>query len=114
MQGPDSNLRTSLWQGEAGTRLDETAIATEAFERLSEMTSASGTDWALGLENRSNALLLEGDEAERLYRESIAHLGRTRQRLDLARAHLLYGEWLRRGRHRMDAREQLRTAYRML
>ena len=71
-----------------------------AYRRLAEMTSASGTDWALGLEARSRALLSEGEAAERLYREAIARLGQTRFRVELARAHLLYGEWLRRERRR--------------
>jgi DNA-binding CsgD family transcriptional regulator len=95
---------------EAGTRAGMTGSATDAYRRLAAMTGASGTDWALGLQTRSAALLGEGAEAERRYRASIAHFGRTRLRVDLARAHLLYGEWLRRERRRTEARDQLRTA----
>jgi hypothetical protein len=78
------------------------------------MAGASGTDWVLGAQARSHALPSEGDAAERLYRESIARLGTTRLRVDLARAHLLYGEWLRRKRRRGEARVHLRTATCML
>jgi DNA-binding CsgD family transcriptional regulator len=99
---------------EAGVRSGRSDIATGAFHRLADMTSAAGTDWALGVEARSRALLSEGDPAEHLYRESIERLGRTRVRTELARAHLLYGEWLRRERRRIDARTQLRTAHGML
>jgi DNA-binding CsgD family transcriptional regulator len=99
---------------EAAARSAATETAAGACERLTVMTDASGTDWALGLQARSQALLREGEEAEHLYCEAIARLGKTRMRVDLARAHLLYGEWLRRERRRSDAREQLRTAHRML
>lgn len=88
--------------------------ATDAMRRLSESTSASGSDWALGVEARSRALLSEGKTADRLYREAIERLGRTRMRVDRARAHLVYGEWLRRENRRIDAREQLRVAHEML
>ncbi|GAA1170657.1 hypothetical protein GCM10009608_03810 [Pseudonocardia alaniniphila] len=99
---------------EAAARCGMTETATEACRRLTEMTSASGTDWALGAQARSHALVSEGTAAERLYRESIARFGKTRLRVDRARAHLLYGEWLRRERRRGEAREQLRTALGML
>ena len=99
---------------EAATRSGKAARATDALQRVSETTRASGTDWALGIEARSRALLSDGEAAERLYREAIDRLGHTRVRWALARAHLLYGEWLRRENRRIDAREQLRTAHRML
>jgi DNA-binding CsgD family transcriptional regulator len=99
---------------EAAARTGMTEAAAWACDRLEEMTGASGTDWGLGIGARSRALVSEGKEAERLYRESIACLGRTRLRIDLARAHLLYGEWLRRQRRPSQAREQLRTAHDML
>ena len=93
-----------------GTMMD---TAARALSQLGEMTSASGTDWALGVEARSRALLSDGAEAERLYREAIERLDRTCVRTELARARLLYGEWLRRDRRRIDARVQLRTAHDM-
>ena len=99
---------------EAASRCRRNDVAGRALSRLADITSASGTDWALGVEARSRALLTEGDAAEKLYRESIERLGRTRVRAELARAHLLYGEWLRRQRRRVDARDQLRTAHDML
>jgi DNA-binding CsgD family transcriptional regulator len=96
---------------EAAVRNGKREPAIEALDRLSDHTRASGTDWALGIEARSRALLSDNEAAERLYLEAIEQLGRTRIRVELARVHLLYGEWLRRERRRLDAREQLRRAH---
>ena len=96
---------------EAAARTGSTERATQALEVLRETTQASGTPWARGLEARSAALLADGQEAETLYREAVAHLGPTPLRVDLARTHLLYGEWLRRERRRTDARAELKAAH---
>jgi DNA-binding CsgD family transcriptional regulator len=96
---------------EAAVRSGNAEVAVDELGRLSEMTAASGTDWALGVEARSRALLTDGEAAEPLYLEAIQRLERTRVRVELARARLVYGEWLRRERRRLDAREQLRTAH---
>jgi DNA-binding CsgD family transcriptional regulator len=98
---------------EAAVRVGTPRLAAETHRRLLEMTRASGTHWALGLEARSHALLAEGQRAEGLYAEAIDHLGRCRIAVDLARAHLLYGEWLRSEARSLEAREQLRTALEM-
>jgi ATP/maltotriose-dependent transcriptional regulator MalT len=95
---------------EAAARTGKISVASDALARLVE-TTRSGTDWALGVEARSRALLSDGETAEHLHRLAIDRLGRTRLRPDLARAHLLYGEWLRRENRRLDAREQLPAAY---
>ena len=96
---------------EAAARSGAPELANDALERLSETTRASGTDWALGVEARSRALLSTGDAAELLYREAIERLARTRVGVELARAQLVYGEWLRREHRRVDARDQLRAAH---
>jgi DNA-binding CsgD family transcriptional regulator len=98
---------------EAAGRTGNAERATGSLEWLTSNARASGSDWGLGIEARSRALLSHGAAAESLYGEAIERLGRTRLRVDLARAHLLYGEWLRRERRRLDAREQLRTAFEM-
>jgi DNA-binding CsgD family transcriptional regulator len=98
---------------EAAARCGEADLAADGLRRLSELTRSSGTDWALGIEARSRALLSEGEAAEPLYREALERLERTRVRVELARAHLVYGEWLRRERRRLDAREQLRHAHKL-
>jgi hypothetical protein len=82
---------------EAATRSGASERAAGALQRLSATARASGTDWALGVEARSRALASDGETAETLYREAIDRLGRTRLQVELGRAHLLYGEWLRRG-----------------
>ncbi|MGW4490304.1 helix-turn-helix transcriptional regulator [Amycolatopsis sp. NPDC004368] len=99
---------------EAAVRSDRSEAVADVYAEFEDMTRTSATDWALGLRRRTGALLTDGDKAEELYRESIDRLGRTRMRADLARAHLLYGEWLRRRNRRRDARGELRTAQAML
>jgi DNA-binding CsgD family transcriptional regulator len=96
---------------EAAVRSGTPEVAEDARRRLGSIVRANGTDWVVGIASRSEALLAEGPAAEHLYVEAIDRLGRTRIAVDLARAHLLYGEWLRRERRRKDARVQLRLAY---
>jgi DNA-binding CsgD family transcriptional regulator len=118
--GPAQSARTrdellaSVWSlpelVEAAARSGHADVADEAIERLSERTNAAGSELALAIEARSKALLSEAALADRLYREAIDRLGHTRLTFELARAHLLYGEWLRRDRRRIDARDQLHRA----
>jgi DNA-binding CsgD family transcriptional regulator len=98
---------------EPAVRVGAHQQAGDALKRLSDMADRAETDWARGVRARSEALLIEDSTAEPLYREAIDRLGRTRIRLQLARSHLLYGEWLRRQRRRADARQQLRIAHDM-
>ncbi|MGY1694657.1 AAA family ATPase [Geodermatophilus sp. SYSU D00814] len=99
---------------EAASRSGQPARAAQALEEMAAQATATGTDWALGLAARCRALLSAGEVAEDLYSEAIERLSRTRMRMDLARTQLLYGEWLRRDRRRVDARAQLRTAHEAL
>ena len=99
---------------EAAIRVGDVQVARDALERLAATTRPSGTDFALGIEARCRALLSFGAGADSLYREAIERLSRTQLRPELARAHLVYGEWLRRENRRGDAREQLRAAHEML
>jgi ATP/maltotriose-dependent transcriptional regulator MalT len=99
---------------EAAARRGNADLAHDALDRLVRTTRPCGTDFALGIEARSRALLSDGAEADELYREAIERFSRTPLRPELARAHLVYGEWLRRADRRVDAREQLRTAHEML
>ena len=99
---------------EAAARTGDIALVQATLDWLSERTRATPTEWALGIEARVRALLSDGQAADGWYRESVERLGRAGVRAELARSHLLYGEWLRRQGRRMDAREQLRTACDML
>jgi DNA-binding CsgD family transcriptional regulator len=119
-QAPDAQapeLYVSMWVLpeliEAASRTRQTQLAADALDRLAEATSIGQTDWGQGIYARSRALLSEGAEAERWYREAADRLGRTGLRCEIARTHLLYGEWLRREARRTDARAQLRAAHDM-
>jgi ATP/maltotriose-dependent transcriptional regulator MalT len=98
---------------EPATRTGRTDLARECLNRMARKAQATGTDWALGIEARSQALLSRGADAEEAFRDAIEHLSRTRIRAELARTHLLYGEWLRRANRRVDARGQLNVAHEM-
>jgi hypothetical protein len=98
---------------EAAARTGRADLASEAVDRLSAMTAIEGSDWAKGLEARSRALVSDGREAGQYFSTAVERLGRTALRPDLARTHLLYGEWLRRENRRLDARHQLRAAYQL-
>jgi len=98
---------------ESAVRTGRRDLATGALEKLSTKARASGTDWALGIEARSRALLSDGNPAESHFHRAIEHLGRTRIRAELARTRLLYGEWLRRSQRRADARDELTAAFEM-
>ncbi|HEV3282157.1 MAG TPA: AAA family ATPase [Acidimicrobiales bacterium] len=114
---PDE-IVTSSWAlyelVEAASRCGQREVAREAADRLSERASASGTEWARGVVARSYALVEDGEAAEKLYRQAIEWLGHSRMTAHLARAQLIYGEWLRRENRRVDARQQLREAHEML
>jgi DNA-binding CsgD family transcriptional regulator len=110
-EGPGSWALTELI--EAAVRSGQPELAGDALERLFETTRAGGTEWALGIEACCRALVADGDASENLYREAIERLGRARIRVSFARAHLLYGEWLRCKRRSREAREHLRTALEM-
>jgi hypothetical protein len=98
---------------EAAARCGRPEAAAVPLERLCARTQACATNWALGIEARSRALLAGGPDADDLYREAVDRLERTRVQVHLARARLVYGEWLRREGRRMDARRQLRAAHEM-
>jgi DNA-binding CsgD family transcriptional regulator len=98
----------------AAVRTGHLDDAASAYDQLETRTSSSGTDWALGLQARSLALLRTGDEADELYREAVTRLSRSRIALHLGRAHLMYGEWLLGEGRRSDARIELRTAHELL
>jgi ATP/maltotriose-dependent transcriptional regulator MalT len=113
-----AHVYVSMWARpeliEAAARSGEIHVARDALDRLAQSTRAGGTEYGRGIEARSRALLAERDAAEGHYSEAIGRLSRTRRRPELARAHLLFGEWLRRERRPGEARDHLRAAYRML
>jgi DNA-binding CsgD family transcriptional regulator len=98
---------------EAAARCRQPDRGIAAVELLADRTGPSGNDWARGIEARSRAMVSDDDDAEHLHSTAISCLGRTRVRIELARAHLVYGEWLRRRRRRVDARKELRRAHEM-
>src|SRR5260370_39394236 len=98
---------------ESAMRTGRTDLAAEALQRLTTKAQACRTDWALGIEARSRALLSTADIAERAFREAVEHLSRARVHGELARAHLLYGEWLRQDGRGADARRELTRAHEM-
>ncbi|MBV6755894.1 ATP-binding protein [Rhodococcus opacus] len=112
-QPHELGLSTWIWPEliEAAARSGHPDRATVPMRQLAEVAAATGTDWTAGVEARSRALLTDDEHAEALYRDAIDRLSRTRIRVAQARAHLVYGEWLRRQGRRVDAREQLRTAH---
>jgi DNA-binding CsgD family transcriptional regulator len=114
----DGHLYVSMWAlpelVEAAARAGRPEVAAAALDRLAQTTQAGGTDFGLGLEARSRALVSRGPAAERWHREALGRLDAAGIRTELARAHLLYGEWLRREKRRVEARDQLRTAHEML
>jgi len=111
---PEDLGSSNWWMAElieAAVRAGTPELAADTRARLAEMATVSGTDWALGIAARSKALSANDGQAEGLYVEEVERLGRTPMAVDLARAYLVYGEWLRRQRRRLDARKQLRTAH---
>jgi len=98
---------------EAGVRCGRLEVARAALEELLASANPGDSDWGCGVEARSRAMLADGERAEPLYREAIDRLSRTGIRTELARAHLVFGEWLRRENRRAEAREHLRTAHDM-
>jgi DNA-binding CsgD family transcriptional regulator len=96
---------------EPAMRTGKTDLAVDALDRLTRKSRATGTNWALGIEARSRALVKNSVSAEPRFHEALEHLGRTKLRAELARTRLLYGEWLRREHRRLDARAQLRAAH---
>jgi DNA-binding CsgD family transcriptional regulator len=110
-----ANLHGSGWAlpelVEAAAHCGQTGLARETLERLAAMTQSAGSDWGLGIEARSRALLSEAADAEALHREAIQRLEPVGLRPEIARAHLVYGEWLRRENRRVDARSELRAAH---